>query len=76
MVLGEKIDGLQLFEMIQRLFPTQRAIVASGHAPTERAEQAVNKGLPWLTKPYAVDALARIVEQALAGGLQRRQAKF
>jgi signal transduction histidine kinase/ActR/RegA family two-component response regulator len=72
MVLGEKLDGLQLFEMIQQLFPTQKAIMASGHAPTERAEEAMKKGLPWLTKPYAVDALARIVEHALAGGPRRR----
>lgn len=72
MVLGERIDGLELFEMIQRLFPSQRAIVVSGHAPTARAEQAMNKGLPWLTKPYAVDALALIVEQALAGGSRHR----
>jgi DNA-binding LacI/PurR family transcriptional regulator/signal transduction histidine kinase/ActR/RegA family two-component response regulator len=70
MVLGEKLDGLQIFEMIQRLFPSQRAIMASGHAPNERAEQAMRKGLPWLTKPYSVDTLARTVEQALGGSLQ------
>jgi signal transduction histidine kinase/ActR/RegA family two-component response regulator len=70
MVLGEKLDGLQIFEMIQRLFPVQRAIMASGHAPNERAEQAMRKGLPWLTKPYSVDTLARTVEQALGGSVK------
>jgi DNA-binding NtrC family response regulator len=67
MVLGEMLDGLQIFELIQRLFPAQRAIVASGHAPNERAELAVKKGLTWLAKPYSIEALARAVEHALHG---------
>jgi phosphoserine phosphatase RsbU/P len=70
MVLGEKLDGLQIFELIQRLFPAQKAIMASGHAPNERAEQAMKKGLPWLTKPYGIDTLARTVEQALATAVE------
>jgi len=67
MVLDEMIDGLQVFELIQRLFPAQKAIVVSGHAPSERAELAVNKGLTWLTKPYGIETLARAVERVLAG---------
>ena len=67
-VLGEALDGLQIFEMIQRLFPAQKAIVASGHAPNERAELAVNKGLFWLAKPYSIKALMRAVERVLEGG--------
>jgi signal transduction histidine kinase/DNA-binding LacI/PurR family transcriptional regulator/ActR/RegA family two-component response regulator len=67
MVLGEELDGLEIFELIQRLFPAQKAIMASGHAPSERAEQAIKKGLPWLSKPYGVETLARIVERALEG---------
>ena len=55
MLLGEVLDGLQIIEQIQRLFPAQKAIVASGHAPTERAELAVSKGLTWLGKPYGMD---------------------
>ena len=66
-VLGEALDGLQIFEQIQRLFPAQKAIVASGHAPNERAERAVSKGLIWLTKPYSIKALTRAVERVLEG---------
>ena len=65
MVLGEVLDGLQIIEQIQRLFPTQKVIVVSGHAPTERAERAVKKGLTWLGKPYGVETLAQAVQQAL-----------
>ena len=65
MLLGEVLDGLQVIEQIQRLFPAQKVIVVSGHAPTERAELAVRKGLTWLSKPYGMDTLAQTVEQAL-----------
>ena len=71
MVLGEVLDGLQIIEQIQRHFPDQKAIVASGHAPTERAERAVRKGLSWLAKPYGMETLAQLVQQILRddGGL-------
>jgi DNA-binding LacI/PurR family transcriptional regulator/signal transduction histidine kinase/ActR/RegA family two-component response regulator len=65
MLLGEKLDGLQLFELIQGLFPAQKAIVASGHASNERVELAIKKGLTWLPKPYSIEALTRAVEQVL-----------
>ena len=65
MLLGEVLDGLQIIEQIQRLFPAQKAIVASGHAPTERAELAVRKGLTWLGKPYGMDTLAQTVQRVL-----------
>jgi DNA-binding LacI/PurR family transcriptional regulator/signal transduction histidine kinase/CheY-like chemotaxis protein len=67
MVLNEMLDGLQVFELIQRLFPAQKAIVASGHAPNERAELAVSKGLIWLAKPYTIRALTQAVERVLEG---------
>ncbi len=54
------------FDQMRGLFPRQRAIVASGHSPTERAELAFQKGLTGLSKPYTVDALANAVEDALA----------
>jgi DNA-binding LacI/PurR family transcriptional regulator/signal transduction histidine kinase/ActR/RegA family two-component response regulator len=76
MVLGEVFDGLQIIEQIQRLFPAQKVIVVSGHAPTERAELAVRRGLTWLGKPYGMDSLAQAVQQVLNGdaepALERR----
>jgi DNA-binding LacI/PurR family transcriptional regulator/signal transduction histidine kinase/ActR/RegA family two-component response regulator len=65
MVLGEALDGLQVIEQIQRLFPALKVIVASGHAPTERAELAVKKGLTWLGKPYGMETLAETVQRVL-----------
>ena len=66
MNLNEARDGLELFDEIRRLFPDQRAIVVSGHAPTERAEAAFRKGLAWLAKPYTADALLYAVQDALS----------
>jgi len=68
MVLGEVHDGLQIVDQIHRLFPTQKVIVASGHAPTERAALAVRKGLTWLSKPYGMETLAETVQRALGNG--------
>src|SRR4029453_11383445 len=65
MTLGEVLDGLQIIEQIQRLFPAQKVIVASGHAPTERAELAMKRGLTWLAKPYAMETLAETVQRVL-----------
>jgi Transcriptional regulators len=66
-ILNEPFDGLEIYEKIQKLFPNQKAILASGHAPNDRARRAVHKGLPWLVKPYGRDTLAEAVHAALQG---------
>jgi DNA-binding LacI/PurR family transcriptional regulator/signal transduction histidine kinase/ActR/RegA family two-component response regulator len=65
MVMGEALDGLQVIEQIRRLFPAQKVIVASGHAPIARAELAIKKDLTWLGKPYGMEALANTVQKVL-----------
>jgi CheY-like chemotaxis protein len=67
MILGGTLDGLQVFDEIRRLFPVQKAIVVSGHAPNERVERALAEGLCWLAKPYTGQALANAVGEALTG---------
>jgi len=63
-LLGERLDGFAILERIRRLFPEQKAIVASGHDAHEDSEPTTFVRLP---KPYTVDDLARAVAQALAG---------
>lgn len=65
--LDEAMDGVQVLEQIHRLFPSQKAIVMSGRMPSERTDLAAARGLPCLAKPYAVDALARLVQDVLQG---------
>jgi ActR/RegA family two-component response regulator len=65
MLLGEALDGLQVIEKIQAMFPKQKAIIVSGHAPNERADNAIKSGLAWLTKPYDIDSLASAIAETL-----------
>jgi signal transduction histidine kinase/ActR/RegA family two-component response regulator len=67
MILNEDCDGLLVSERIRELFPAQRVIIASGHAPTERVELALRRELAWLAKPYTADSLARAVREACGG---------
>jgi ActR/RegA family two-component response regulator len=66
MLLGEALDGLQVIEKIQSMFPKQKAIIVSGHAPNERADNAIKSGLAWVTKPYDLDTLAAAIADTLA----------
>jgi CheY-like chemotaxis protein len=63
--LSEGEDGLDVYERIQTINPNQKAVLASGHAPTHRIEAAMERGIPWLQKPYTADALADTVGGAL-----------
>jgi sigma-B regulation protein RsbU (phosphoserine phosphatase) len=66
MVLHEDRDGLEVLDAIREMLPEQRAIIASGHAPTERIERALAAGLIWLPKPYTKTELENTVRRALA----------
>ncbi|MGB8294003.1 MAG: substrate-binding domain-containing protein [Polyangia bacterium] len=65
MSLLEERDGLEVFEMIRQLFPSQRALLVSGHAPNDRMQSAIDRGLGWLAKPYTIESLADMVAKAL-----------
>jgi sigma-B regulation protein RsbU (phosphoserine phosphatase) len=67
MILNESDDGVAVFERIERLFPGQKGVIASGFARTERAQLASQRGLVWLAKPYTPDALGRAVHAAMVG---------
>lgn len=65
MLLGEAADGLEVIAQIRSVFPGQMAIIVSGHAPTDRTEEASKHGVPWLAKPYGLEELAKAVADAL-----------
>lgn len=65
MLLNEDRDGLDVLESVQQLFPAQKAILVSGHAPSERAERAAGHGVKWLSKPFTVESLAQAVSAVL-----------
>ena len=76
MSLLERRDGLEILELIRQLFPKQRAILVSGHAPSDRVQAAMDRGLDWLQKPYSLEALATTVTRALAAGAQEDDPPF
>ena len=65
MTLLEERDGLEIFELIRQLFPSQCALLVSGQAPDHRIQAAIDQGLGWLAKPYTMDSLADSVAKAL-----------
>lgn len=65
MMLNEEMSGLHVFREIRKRIPGQRAILVSGHAPTELAELSLPDGLSWLGKPYSAEALSQAIGQAL-----------
>jgi phosphoserine phosphatase RsbU/P len=65
MHLDEEQDGLWFFDRIRGLYPQQRGLIASGHAPTEMVELARQRGLTWLAKPYTQSTLGRAVQSVL-----------
>ena len=65
MLLDREEDGLSLFDRIRALYPQQRGIIASGHAPSQMVERASQRGLAWLAKPYTQNKLAQAVHTAL-----------
>jgi DNA-binding LacI/PurR family transcriptional regulator/signal transduction histidine kinase/ActR/RegA family two-component response regulator len=65
MSLLEQRDGIEIFELIRQLFPSQRALLVSGHAANDRVHAAMAHGLGWLAKPYTMESLAQTVAKAL-----------
>jgi PAS domain S-box-containing protein len=61
--LPEGMNGLQVAEAVQRLVPGLPVLFITGYARV-----ALPPGAEVLTKPFALDALARRVQALLAGG--------
>ncbi|MBN2449383.1 MAG: response regulator [Lentisphaeria bacterium] len=68
MVMEEDFDGLETLGSIRRLCPTQRLVVVSGFAQSERVLSAIALGAGWLPKPYDVGELADAVRDTLDRG--------
>jgi signal transduction histidine kinase/ActR/RegA family two-component response regulator len=73
MNLLEARDGLDVYEMIRRLFPDQRALLVSGQAPSDRVNVALERGLGWLPKPYTMELLAQTVAKTLEAAPPERR---
>jgi hypothetical protein len=64
-LLGEAANGLQVIDPIHAMFPEQKFIIVSGHAPNDRTDLAIKKYLAGLPKPYDIEGLAHAVATVL-----------
>lgn len=64
-ILAEDIDGISVCRDIMKLYPEQKAIIASGHAPEQSGGKAAALGASWLGKPYELRKLAAAVRSKL-----------
>ena len=68
MIMAPGMDGLDAFRAIRRMYPAQRAVIASGYSETDRVREALALGAgPYVKKPYTWITLGQAVKTALEG---------
>lgn len=66
MIMDPGIDGLETYRRIIRMYPNQKAILASGFAETERVREAMIMGAgEYVKKPYMVEKIGAAVKNEL-----------
>ncbi len=67
MLMEPGINGRQTYEEIIKLYPNQKAIIASGFSDSEDVKAALRLGAGgFIKKPYTIDQLSRTVKEALS----------
>jgi len=68
MLMEPGMNGFQTYEQVLKLFPDQKAIVASGFSESDDVKAALQLGAAaFIKKPYTMEQLARAVKEALSG---------
>ncbi len=68
MYMEPGMNGLQTYEKILQLYPGQKAIIASGFSESTEVTAALQAGAyGFIKKPYSMDLLGRLVQEALGG---------
>ncbi len=66
MIMDPGMDGLDTFQQVLKLNPSQKTIIASGFSETERVKEAVKLGAgPYIKKPYTWTRLGQAVKSVL-----------
>ncbi len=66
MIMEPGMDGLTAYREIQKLRPSQKAVIASGFSETERVRETMALGAGfYLKKPYGLHELAAAVQSVL-----------
>jgi DNA-binding NtrC family response regulator len=63
------MDGVETLMTLRRRHPGLQVIVATGYASSETARRCLSEGAhDYITKPFDMDDLLRLVQQAIAAG--------
>ena len=66
MIMDPGIDGLETYKKIIKIYPHQKAIIASGFSETERVKQVQRLGAgSYVKKPYFIEKIGRAVRSEL-----------
>ncbi len=66
MIMNPGIDGLETYKRILKLYPKQKAIIASGYSETERVREAQKLGAgAYIRKPYLMEKIGKAVKNEL-----------
>ncbi len=65
MMMPGRLNGVATIEEMRRIRPAQKALVATGFSPERMDILAGARGLPWLAKPYTLNALSEAVRAVL-----------
>ncbi|NBB75786.1 MAG: response regulator, partial [Bacteroidetes bacterium] len=66
MIMEPGMDGLDTFQEILRIYPQQKAVIASGFSETERVRSALAMGAgAYIKKPYGLEALATTINEVI-----------
>lgn len=68
MIMDPGMDGLETYQEILKIHPSQRVIVASGYSETDRIRHTLSLGVGlYLKKPYSLTTLANAVKTVVSG---------
>ena len=66
MLMEPGMNGRQTYEMVIKMYPGQKAVIASGFSESSDVRTALRLGVGgFIKKPYSVDQLGRAVKEAL-----------
>jgi CheY-like chemotaxis protein len=66
MLMEPGMNGRQTYEMVIKMYPGQKAVIASGFSESNDVRTALRLGVGgFIKKPYSVDQLGRAVKEAL-----------
>jgi len=73
-LMGSKLDGLELLDVIQKDHPELPVVIISGHGNIETAVSAIKRGAyDFIEKPFNSDRLLLIVNRALEASRLKRE---